>query len=73
MVFRLLRSRRSICIYWGVGNPSSDFYGEERQGGNLYTDSLIALDADTGKLKWYFQEIPHDLNDYDRQSRAGPV
>ncbi len=52
-------------IYWGVGNPSSDFYGDERQGGNLYTDSLIALDADNGKLKWYFQEIPHDLNDFD--------
>jgi len=52
-------------VYWGVGNPSSDFYGEERPGANLYTNSLIALDADTGKLKWYFQEIPHDLNDYD--------
>jgi alcohol dehydrogenase (cytochrome c) len=52
-------------IYWGIGNPSSDFYGEDRQGANLYTNSLIALDADTGKLKWYYQEIPHDLNDYD--------
>ena len=52
-------------VYWGVGNPSSDFYGDERIGANLYTNSLIALDADTGKLKWYYQEIPHDLNDYD--------
>jgi alcohol dehydrogenase (cytochrome c) len=58
-------------IYWGVGNPSSDFYGEDRKGANLYTNSLIALDADTGKLKWYFQEIPHDLNDYD--SNPEPV
>ena len=58
-------------IYWGVGNPSSDFYGEDRQGDNLYTNSLIALDADTGKLKWYFQEIPHDLNDFD--SNPEPV
>lgn len=52
-------------IYWGIGNPSSDFYGGDRMGANLYTDSLVALDADTGKLKWYFQETPHDLWDYD--------
>lgn len=52
-------------IYWGIGNPSSDFFGEHREGSNLYTDSLVALDADTGKLKWYFQEIPHDLWDFD--------
>jgi alcohol dehydrogenase (cytochrome c) len=52
-------------VYWGVGNPSSDFYGEDRTGLNLYTDSLIALNADTGKLKWYFQETPHDVYDYD--------
>jgi len=54
-------------IYWGVGNPSSDFYGDDRKGTNLYTGSLVALDADTGKLKWYFQETPHDLYDYDSQ------
>lgn len=52
-------------IYWGVGNPSSDYYGEERKGTNLHTDSLVALDASTGKLRWYFQETPHDLYDYD--------
>ena len=52
-------------IYWGIGNPSSDFYGGDRMGSNLYTDSLVALNADTGKLKWYFQETPHDLWDYD--------
>jgi alcohol dehydrogenase (cytochrome c) len=52
-------------IYWGVGNPSSDLYGGDRMGANLYTDSLVALDADTGKLKWYFQETPHDVYDYD--------
>ncbi|HZS05187.1 MAG TPA: PQQ-dependent dehydrogenase, methanol/ethanol family [Blastocatellia bacterium] len=52
-------------VYWGVGNPSSDFYGDEREGDNLYTDSIIALDADTGKLKWHFQEVPHDLYDFD--------
>ena len=58
-------------IYWGIGNPSSDFFGEHRKGSNLYTDSLVALDADTGKMKWYFQEIPHDLWDFD--SNAEPV
>ena len=50
-------------IYWGVGNPSSDFYGENREGDNLYTDSIVALDADTGKLKWHYQEVPHDSYD----------
>ncbi|MGH9838869.1 MAG: PQQ-dependent dehydrogenase, methanol/ethanol family [Blastocatellia bacterium] len=52
-------------IYWGVGNPSSDFYGGNREGDNLYTDSIVALDADTGKLKWHYQEIPHDIYDFD--------
>lgn len=52
-------------IFWGVGNPSSDLYGGDRRGANLYTDSLVALDADTGKLRWYFQETPHDVYDYD--------
>jgi alcohol dehydrogenase (cytochrome c) len=52
-------------LYWGVGNPSSDFYGEFRKGDNLYSNSIIALDPDTGRLKWYYQEIPHDLYDFD--------
>jgi alcohol dehydrogenase (cytochrome c) len=52
-------------LYWGVGNASEDYYGEDRMGQNLYTDSVIALDIDTGKLKWYFQETPHDVYDYD--------
>jgi alcohol dehydrogenase (cytochrome c) len=52
-------------LYWGVGNPSSDFYGEDRKGDNLYSNSIIALDPDTGKLKWHYQEIPHDLYDFD--------
>ena len=52
-------------LYWGVGNPSSDFYDEFRPGDNLYTNSIIALDPDTGKLKWHYQEVPHDLYDFD--------
>ena len=55
----------SNLVYWGVGNPAADFYGESRKGANLYTDSIIALDADTGKLKWYNQLIPHDVWDWD--------
>jgi len=52
-------------VYWGTGNPGPDLYGDERKGDNLYSDCLVALDADTGKLKWYFQATPHDLHDWD--------
>jgi alcohol dehydrogenase (cytochrome c) len=52
-------------VYWSVGNPAADFYGDARKGRNLYTDSVVALDADTGKLKWYHQQIPHDVWDFD--------
>jgi alcohol dehydrogenase (cytochrome c) len=52
-------------IFWGTGNASPDFDGSVRPGDDLYTSSLLALDPDTGKLKWYFQFSPHDLYDYD--------
>ena len=52
-------------LYWGVGNPSSDFYDEYRKGDNLYSNSIIALDPETGKLKWHYQEVPHDMYDFD--------
>jgi len=52
-------------IYWGTGNPNPDYYGGDRKGNNLYTASLIAVDADTGKLRWHFQFTPHDLHDWD--------
>ena len=52
-------------IYWGTSNPAPDFDGDPRPGDDLYTDCLLALEADTGKLKWYFQFTPHDLFDYD--------
>ncbi|MEX2261115.1 MAG: PQQ-dependent dehydrogenase, methanol/ethanol family [Bryobacteraceae bacterium] len=58
-------------IYWPTGNPWPDFYGGDRKGDNLYTCSLLALDADTGKMKWYFQFTPHDTHDWDAQ--AWPV
>jgi alcohol dehydrogenase (cytochrome c) len=52
-------------LYWGIGNPAPDWNGDVRKGDNLYTDSVIALDPDTGKLKWHFQFTPHDLWDFD--------
>ncbi len=52
-------------VYWGTGNPGPDFVGDDRQGDNLYSDSILALDADTGKLKWHFQFTPHDVLDMD--------
>lgn len=52
-------------LYVSGGNPAPDFYDDARPGSNLYTNSIIALDARTGKLAWYRQFIPHDVHDYD--------
>src|SRR5579864_647661 len=52
-------------LFWGTSNPAPDFEGSTRPGDDLYTDCVLALDADTGKLKWHFQFTPHDLFDYD--------
>jgi alcohol dehydrogenase (cytochrome c) len=52
-------------IIWGTGNPSPDWNGDVRKGDNLYTDSAIAVDADTGRMKWHFQFVPHDVHDWD--------
>jgi len=59
-------------VYWGTGNPAPDFYDAGRLPGttqdrdvNLYTDCIVALDADTGKLRWYYQELPGDIMDFD--------
>ena len=52
-------------LYWGTGNPSPDYDGSVRPGDDLYTSCLLALDPDTGTLKWYFQYTPHNLYDYD--------
>ncbi len=59
-------------VYWGTGNAGSDFYDHERVTGgdkskdvNLYTASVVALDADTGKLRWHYQEVPDDVWDFD--------
>ncbi|MCB1693212.1 MAG: PQQ-binding-like beta-propeller repeat protein, partial [Pseudomonadales bacterium] len=52
-------------LYWTTGNPSPDWNGDAREGDNLYSDSILALDPDTGDMKWYFQFTPHDVWDYD--------
>ena len=52
-------------LYWPTGNPCPDYNGDERKGDNLYSNSVVALDPDTGKLKWHFQFTPHDLHDWD--------
>ena len=52
-------------VYWGVGNPAPDFQGDVRPGDNLFTNSVIALQASSGKLAWHFQFTPHDEHDWD--------
>jgi alcohol dehydrogenase (cytochrome c) len=58
-------------LYWGTGNPGPDMNGDVRPGDNLYTCSMLALDPDTGKLKWHYQYTPHDVHDWD--AVADPV
>jgi alcohol dehydrogenase (cytochrome c) len=52
-------------VYWGTSNPWPDYNGDSRAGDNLYSCSVLALDADTGKLKWHYQLTPHDTHDWD--------
>lgn len=61
----------SNLLYVSVGNPAPDFNGGLRPGDNLYTDSVVVLDARTGKLAWYAQQIPHDTHDWD--TAAAPI
>src|SRR5271168_2261902 len=58
-------------IYWTAGNAWPDFIARDRDGDNLYSSSLLAMDAATGKIKWHFQFTPHDTHDWDAQ--AWPV
>jgi quinoprotein glucose dehydrogenase len=59
-----LDEKRGI-VYTGTGSPTPDFWGGNRRGNDLYGDSTLALDAATGKLLWHFQEVHHDLWDWD--------
>ena len=58
-------------VFWGTGNPWPDYFDDNRAGDNLYSASVLALDPDTGKLKWYYQFTPHDVHDWD--STQNPV
>jgi alcohol dehydrogenase (cytochrome c) len=60
-------------LYWPVGNPGPDFIGDDRLGDNLYTSSVVALDAVRGTLKWHFQYTPHDVWDFDAQQTPALV
>ena len=52
-------------LYWGTGNPGPDWNGDARQGDNLFTCSLLAIDVETGRMRWHFQFTPHDVHDWD--------
>jgi alcohol dehydrogenase (cytochrome c) len=52
-------------IFFGTGNPGPDYYSSAREGDNLYTASLVAIDADTGERRWHYQFTPHDVHDWD--------
>jgi alcohol dehydrogenase (cytochrome c) len=52
-------------VFFGTGNPGPDYYSANREGDNLFTASIVALDADTGRLKWHYQFTPHDVHDWD--------
>ena len=52
-------------VFFGTGNPGPDYYSANREGDNLFTASIVALDADTGTLKWHYQFTPHDVHDWD--------
>ena len=60
--------KESNTAFFVVGNPSPDLYGAERPGDNLYTDSIVAVDLNTGAYKWHFQYVPHDVWDLDAVS-----
>ena len=55
-------------LYFSTGNAGSDWFGGDRPGKNLYAASIVALDLNTGKLKWYFQQVHHDIWDFDAAS-----
>ena len=59
-------------VYVPVANPAPDFYGEARPGANLYSCAMVALDARTGKLRWFYQLVPHDMHDWDT-TQASPL
>ncbi|HLI86482.1 MAG TPA: PQQ-binding-like beta-propeller repeat protein [Bryobacteraceae bacterium] len=70
--FMTVDSQRNT-LYTTYGSPASDFYGFDRKGNDLFGNSVVALDADTGKMKWYFQAVHHDLWDFDLPPAPGLI
>jgi alcohol dehydrogenase (cytochrome c) len=60
-----LHKSREKTIYWGIGNPGPDFEGDVRPGNNFYTCRVVAIEAASGRLRWYYQFSPHDEHDWD--------
>ena len=60
-------------VYMPLGGPSANYYGGDRKGANLFGNSIVAVEADTGKMKWYFQAIHHDIWDYDLPPAPGLI
>ncbi len=60
----------SDTLFWTTGNPAPDWNGDDRLGDNLYSDSVLAVNPDTGELKWHFQFTPHDVWDYDGNTQV---
>ena len=61
----LVADEKRGAVYFGTGSPAADFYGGDRSGSNLFADCILSLDAETGKMNWYYQTIHHDLWDRD--------
>ncbi len=59
-----------MLIIYGTGQPNPPCSDEVREGDNLYSDTIVAIDIDTGKLKWHFQTTPHDQHDWDAPAAA---
>ena len=71
--FTMTVDERRGLVYMPLGGPSANFYGGDRKGANLFGNSVVAVDTATGKLKWYFQAIHHDIWDYDLPPAPGLI
>jgi quinoprotein glucose dehydrogenase len=71
--FTLTADEQRGIVYMPVSEPGANFYGGDRPGINLFSDSIVALDAETGKMKWYFQTVHHELWDYNLPPAPGLV
>src|ERR1700761_5026095 len=69
--FQMTVDAQRDILYTTYGSPASDFYGGDRKGNDLYGNSVVALDVNTGKMKWYFQAVHHDVWDFDLPPAPG--